>query len=163
MMDSAGQTNENPYEPPAAIPDVSEAASTTTWISRTLPWLLTVFGVATTAAIVGGLVEYLIYVDDPRTGTSAGPPLIVPVLGGGLLCGTAWGLVTMIAQGRAKALLIALAISILVAAIWVAVGGTYADVLAAATVVGWPLGGIVGAMISRVAAGSENEPVGPQR
>ena len=129
----------NPYQPPAA-----DSASLHSRSSR----LLTIIVATLIGVVGGGLTEYSIYVGDPRLGKS-GPTLPVTVVGGSLICGILWFFVGTFAGSSLRTLALPLIISLISAGLWVAIGGTYADVLAAASCVGWPLGGLAGAILWR--------------
>lgn len=97
--------------------------------------------------LVSGSASYWIYVEDPRTGTSAGPSLIVAVAGAALCGGALWAIAGAFTGIEIRRVLIANLCAVVVAGTWVLVAGTYADVLGAAAVVGWPLGGLVGSLL----------------
>lgn len=127
---------ENPYASPLDVGPSSSSARTRTWSLRVT--LASTF----LGALVTGVAVYLIYVNDPRTGTANGPSLVFVVVGGSLISALVWALSGWL-QRSVSDLTVTFTVAALVAAVWVGVFGVYADVLSAAAVVGWPVGGLV--------------------
>lgn len=136
--------NANPYDPPKVVSEELRRESRVDSARLGVVFVLAFLG-----ANVGGWCEMLIYANDPRTGTSNGPPLWVVVVGGAVLCGVVWALIGWIAGANLKRIYAALFGSIIFALGWILIGGTYTDVLGAATVFAWPLGGIIGVAAAR--------------
>ena len=98
------------------------------------------------AAVVGGLATmialYFIYVNDPRTGTS-GPTIEFVVFGGGALSSVIWAISGWFQRDGMNGFALTIIVASMTALLWVVIGGTYADVVAASAVVGWPCGGLL--------------------
>lgn len=115
------------------------------------PWIAsktsaTIFGTA--GAAIGTIAEILIYAGDSRLGVIA-PSLLGTAVLGGLVAGSLWAVAGAITGGDRRAQSLAVLTSVLACVAWVMVGGTYVDVLGAAAIFGWPLGGILGATLGR--------------
>lgn len=139
MPEPSDRSGTNPYRPPTVTSTHQPPAGRK---------IYTVLAATVIGLIGGGVAEYLIYADDPRTGTS-GPSLRFVVVAGSLVCGAIWFLAGTIVGTRVRTLTIPLITSLLAVVLWIAFGGTYADVLGAATCFAWPLGGLLGAVLWR--------------
>ena len=100
-------------------------------------------------AAYGAISELVLYAHDARLGSTAMPPLSVTAAYGAIAAGALWTVASAIAKTKRTPLLWALATSVGMIVVWVAVGGTYVDVLSAAFIFGSPIGGIVGALGGR--------------
>jgi hypothetical protein len=109
--------------------------------------LLTALLVGSVAAIVAAAAGIGIFANDPRMGTSQGSSLLFFALFGGLIAGLLWTVAGAVAGPRGLPLLLALGTSLVVLIAWIAIFGTYPDVLWAAMIFGCPVGGIIGAAI----------------
>ncbi len=132
---------DNPYKPPRVT--TSDSAS------RPRPWYYGALFLGIVGSVGAAAAIYFIYVNDPRTGTRNGPSLTTAVVGAAVICGFGWLIAGAIAGTSIRRILIAHSAGGIAAVTWVAIGGTYNDVLSAATVVGWPLGGVAGAGLAR--------------
>lgn len=100
--------------------------------------------------VISAISTVFIYSNDPRfDGTHSGMNLQNAVLLGGSFAAVLWAIAGVIAGPRKPALLAAIGGSIAALIAWIAVGGTYQDVLMAGVNAGLPIGGIAGATIQR--------------
>lgn len=127
----------NPYSSPQTQPQLSSPARFPRLGFSGLIAISTIVGGTATAIAI-----YLIYVHDPRTGVS-GPRLEVAVLGGAALSSATWAVSGCFQRLGIAGLAITFVAAASSAGLWIRLGGTYADVLAAAACVGWPCGGLV--------------------
>ncbi len=120
----------NPYQAPATLQPPNKSHPKVTALS----------------SLIGGFVTavaiYWIYVDDPRTGT-AGPSLEFAVTGGTILSSAIWAISARLHCRGPLSLALTITMGLVCAGLWIAIGGTYADVLAAAACVAWPCGGLL--------------------
>ena len=132
--------NTNPYSPPNTRVERTRDSATCT---RRFAYSK---GLLVASTVTGGLVTaiaiYAIYVDDPRTGVR-GPTLQFSVFMGTLLSSVVWCLSGWLQRRGIPGLLITFILAAASAGLWIAVGGTYADVLGAAACAAWPLGGLI--------------------
>ena len=140
-MKDSGFHQSRPYQSPQEI-------GLTPVQGETTGWLIVVCAVAI-GATVGGVIEFWIYHDDPRVGTKNGPPLMLAVLAGAIVCGVGLLISNLIAKATWTGLTLSIMSATFVWGLWTGFGGTYADVLGAATVVGIPAGAIGGAIVYR--------------
>lgn len=115
------------------------------WSARR-PRLLTALWIGLAGAIFGGAGELMIYAGDERFGVH-GPSLLFTSVGGGVVAGLLWSVAGAFAGPRRLPLMSALSTSLVVLVGWIAIFGTYEDVMGAAVILGWPVGGIIGAVI----------------
>ena len=137
----------NPYESPQAnVPFGPKADAQPNFPACSI-------GLMAASVLVGALVTasaiYFIYVDDPRTGTRSAPTLEFAVSAGAALSSVIW-LVSGFFQRRGIfGLIETFIVAALFAGGWILMSGTtYADVLGAASCVGWPIGGLVASIAS---------------
>ena len=130
------RNTENPYESPGStsVSNVGDQQH---------------LGMIVGSAFVGGLLTvaalYSIYVNDPRTGTS-GPSLEFVLFGGGALSAVIWAASGWFQRYGMIGFVLTIVIASVTAVLWVVIGGTYADVVAAAATAGWPCGGLAAAV-----------------
>jgi hypothetical protein len=132
----------NPYQPPKEIS--ARSRTPTIW-----PRFFMIVTVAFMGAAGGGLAEYLIYEGDPRRGRGA-PTLEATIVGGGSACAVQWAIAGAIIPIEVKRIAVLIVASLATALLWIAIGGTYADVLGAATIFGWSGGAVLTAIAVRI-------------
>jgi hypothetical protein len=112
--------------------------------------LLTALWAGLAGSVISAILAVFIYANDPRfDGTHSGLDLRNALLLSGGFAGVLWAIVGLITGPRTRTLLAAIGGSIAALILWIAVGGTYQDVLMAGVNVGLPIGGIAGATIQR--------------
>ncbi|MCK4786555.1 MAG: toll/interleukin-1 receptor domain-containing protein [Desulfobacteraceae bacterium] len=111
------------------------------------PRLVTALCVGLAGAILGGVASALIYANDNRLGTII-PSLMSQAVLGGLIAGLLWAIAGAIAGPKRAPLVSAISTSLFAPVVWIWLGGTYEDVMWAAVIFGWPIGGMIGATIS---------------
>jgi hypothetical protein len=136
MSDSDPRAN-NPYQPPREV--AADKLSSTRLSKRYAGLAMGVFG-----ATAGSLAEYLIYHADSRLGKHELQQLVIV---GGVACGLLWTITGAVTGWQLKRMGLTLAASLVVAGLWVLLGGTHDDVLGAAVCVGWPVGGLGAAIL----------------
>ena len=103
------------------------------------------------ATVVGafatGIAIYFLFKDDPRTGTENGPPLLFAVLGGSAVSALIWAVSGLLQRDGILGLLVAFGSGAIAAISWRVFFGTYVDVLGAAAIFAWPVGGVIASII----------------
>ncbi|MBZ5689676.1 MAG: toll/interleukin-1 receptor domain-containing protein [Acidobacteriia bacterium] len=136
--------------PPTYVAPGGAATSrprTVNWASRR-PRLLTGLWTFLTGGLLAGVAQIFIYAHDPRLGmVGSDLHLSTAAAVGGVIAGLIWGIAGIVAGPRREALVGAVGVSFVALVGWISVFGTYQDVMSAAVVFGWPVGGIIGAWI----------------
>jgi hypothetical protein len=116
------------------------------WASRR-PRLITGLWVGIVGGLFSAILQILIFANDSRFGASGSAQLLTTVLLGGGIAGVVWAVAGFVAGPHRVPLLGSLAMSFIVLASCIGAFGTYQDVMSAAVMFGWPVGGIIGAWI----------------
>ena len=98
-------------------------------------------------ALYGAVAEWLIFVNDDRN-----IPLQIPMVAGGLIAGILFAIAGSIAARRLATWNWIIASNVIVVVTWVAVFGTYEDVVSASVLFGGPPSAIIAAIVHRIIA-----------
>jgi hypothetical protein len=139
----AGRPDLHPRQARARPASTTSGAGKSYWESRR-PRLRTALQAGVAGAFFAAIAEVLVYANDDRVG-SMGPSLLVTAALGGAVAGALWAAAGAIAGPRRTPWVWAVVTSLLVLGGWIVGFGTYQDVMGAAVILGWPVGGIVGA------------------